>query len=109
MEHNGLWVYSERLCVGHPADGWRLYFTRPSVHQRSEALKELCDGLGVFKRGTQWATIQDSVGSPSETGSGHLHVIAEEISRVVVLCIGQDMGTMNAATAFMNMGAGSVN
>jgi hypothetical protein len=23
-------------------------FTRPSVHQRSEALKELCDGLGVF-------------------------------------------------------------
>ena len=23
-------------------------FTRPSVHQRSEALKELCDGLGVL-------------------------------------------------------------
>jgi hypothetical protein len=36
-------------------------FTRPSVHQRSEALKEPCDGLGVFKRGTQWATTQDSV------------------------------------------------
>ena len=28
----------------------------------------------------------------SETGSHHLHVIAEEVSRVAVLCIGQDMG-----------------
>ena len=74
-------------------------FTRPSVHQRSEALKEPCDGLGVFKRGTQWATIQDSVGSASETGSDHLHTIAEEVSRVAELCIGQDMGTMSTAAA----------
>ena len=72
-------------------------FTRPSVHQRSEALKEPCDGLGVFKRGTQWATIQDFVRSPSETGSDHLHVIAEEGYRVAELCIGQDMGTMGTA------------
>ena len=28
----------------------------------------------------------------SETGSDHLHVIAEEVSRVAELCIGQDMG-----------------
>jgi hypothetical protein len=72
VEHNGLWVYSI-LQVGGG-------FTRPSVHQRSEALKEPCDGLGVFKRGTQWATIQDFVCSPSEIGSDHLQVIAEEVS-----------------------------
>ena len=29
---------------------------------------------------------------PSETGSDHLHVIAEEASRVAELCIGQDVG-----------------
>jgi hypothetical protein len=28
-----------------------------------------------------------------ETGSDHLHVIAEEVSRVAELCIGQVMGT----------------
>ena len=53
-------------------------------------------------------TIQDFVRSPSETGSDHLHVIAEEVSRVAVLCIGQDMGTMSTATAFMEMETGSV-
>ena len=47
--------------------------------------------------------------SPSETGSDHLHVIAEEVSRVAELCIGQDMGTMSTATAFMNMEAESLN
>jgi hypothetical protein len=44
----------------------------------------------------------------SETGSDHLHVIAEEISRVGELCIGQDMGILSTATAFMDMEAGSV-
>jgi hypothetical protein len=46
--------------------------------------------------------------APSETGSEHLHVIAEEVSRVAELCIGQDMGTMGTATAFMQVEAGSV-
>jgi hypothetical protein len=45
----------------------------------------------------------------SETGSDHLHVIAEEVSRVAEPCIGQDMGTVNAATAFTEMETGSVN
>jgi hypothetical protein len=44
----------------------------------------------------------------SETGSPHLHVIAEEVSRVAELCIRQDMGTLSAVTAFMDMEAGSV-
>jgi hypothetical protein len=39
----------------------------------------------------------------SETGSDHLPVIAEEVSRVAELCIGQDMGTMSTATAFTEM------
>jgi hypothetical protein len=39
----------------------------------------------------------------SKTGSDHLPVIAEEVSRVAELCIGQDMGTMSTATAFMEM------
>ena len=38
----------------------------------------------------------------SETGPDHLHVIAEEVSRVAELCIGQDVGTMSTAMAFMN-------
>ena len=42
----------------------------------------------------------------SETGPDHLHVIAEEVSRVAELCIGQDVGTMSTAMAFMNMEAG---
>jgi hypothetical protein len=42
----------------------------------------------------------------SETGSDHLHII-EEVSRVAELCIGQDMGTMSTATAFMEMEEGS--
>jgi hypothetical protein len=45
----------------------------------------------------------------SETRSDHLHVIAEEVSCVAELCIGQDMGTMSTATAFMEMETGSVN
>ncbi len=45
----------------------------------------------------------------SETGSEHLHVIADEVSRVAELCIGKDMGTMSTATAFTEMEAGSVN
>jgi hypothetical protein len=45
----------------------------------------------------------------TKNGSDHLHVIAEEVSRVAELCIRQDMGTMNAATAFMELEAGSVN
>ena len=60
-------------------------FTRPSVHQRSEALKEPCDGLGVFKRGTQWATIQDSVGSASETGCPWRIVISGKTTGHVTL------------------------
>jgi hypothetical protein len=32
----------------------------------------------------------------SETVSDHLHVIAEEVSRVAELCIGSDMGTMGS-------------
>ncbi len=51
-------------------------------------------------RPTIWAVL-------SETGSNHLHVIAEEVSRVAELCIGRDMGTMSTATAFMEMEAGS--
>ena len=35
------------------------------------------------------------------TGSPHIHVIAEEASPVAELCIGQDMGTVSTATAFM--------
>jgi hypothetical protein len=35
--------------------------------------------------------------------SDHLRVIAEEVSRVAELCIGQDMGTMSTATAFTEM------
>ena len=53
-------------------------------------------------RPTMWAVL-------SETGSDHLHVISEEVMRVTELCIGQDMGTMSTAMAFMNMEAGSVN
>jgi hypothetical protein len=49
------------------------------------------------------------VGHHRETGSDHLHVIAEEVSRVAELCIGQDTGTVNTATAFMEMEEGSVN
>jgi len=45
----------------------------------------------------------------SETGSDHLPVIAEEVSRVAELCIGQDMGRLGAATSFIEMEAGSVN
>jgi hypothetical protein len=63
----------------------------------------------LFKGGSQWATIQDFVRSPSETGSDHLHVIAEAVSRVAELCITQDMGTMGTATAFMQVEAGGVN
>jgi len=33
----------------------------------------------------------------SDTGSDHLHVIAEEVSRVAELCITQNMGTMGTA------------
>jgi hypothetical protein len=33
----------------------------------------------------------------SETGSDHLHVITEEVSRVAELCITQNMGTMGTA------------
>jgi hypothetical protein len=43
----------------------------------------------------------------SRTAPDHLHVIAEEVCRVAKLCIGQDMGTMSTATAFMEMEAGS--
>jgi hypothetical protein len=43
----------------------------------------------------------------SQTGSDHLHVIAEEVSRVAELCIGQDMGTMSTAMAFTEMEAES--
>jgi hypothetical protein len=35
------------------------------------------------------------------------HVIAEEVSRVAELWIGQDMGTMGTATAFLEMEADS--
>jgi hypothetical protein len=81
--------------------------------RRSEPLNEPRDSLGVFKSGIGWATTQDSIPFPvwvlSETGSDHLHVIAEEVSRVAELCIGQDMGTMSTATAFTNMEADSVN
>jgi hypothetical protein len=45
----------------------------------------------------------------TETGSNHLHTIADEVSRVAELCIGQGMGTLGAATAFMEMEAGNVN
>jgi hypothetical protein len=45
----------------------------------------------------------------SETGPDHLHVIAEEVSRVMELCITQDMGTMGTAKAFREVEAGSVN
>jgi hypothetical protein len=45
----------------------------------------------------------------SETGSDHLQVIAEEVSRVAELCIAQDMGRLGAATSFIEMEAGSVN
>jgi hypothetical protein len=87
-------------------------FTRPSVHQRSEALKEPFDGLGVFKRGTQWATIQDFVCSPSETGSEGQTIYGslpkKSAPRGGVLHW-QDMSTMSTATAFTNMKAGSVN
>jgi hypothetical protein len=40
-----------------------------------------------------------------KTGSDPLHVIAEEVSRVARLCIGQDMGTMSTAMAFMGGGS----
>jgi hypothetical protein len=40
-----------------------------------------------------------------ETGSDHLHVIAQEVSRVAELCIGQDMDMMSTAMAFMKMEA----
>jgi len=33
----------------------------------------------------------------SETGSDHLHVITEEVSRVAELCITQNMGAMGTA------------
>jgi hypothetical protein len=45
----------------------------------------------------------------SESGSVHLHVIAEEVSRVAELCIWQVMGTLSAVTAFIEMEAGTVN
>ena len=45
----------------------------------------------------------------SETGSEHLHVIAEEVSRVAALCIGQDIGTLGTTKSFMEMEAGCVN
>ena len=33
----------------------------------------------------------------------HLHDIAEEVCHVAEFCIGQDMGTMSTATAFLEM------
>jgi hypothetical protein len=36
----------------------------------------------------------------------HLRVIAEEVSRVAVPCIGRDIGTMGTAKAFTEMEAG---
>ena len=60
-----------------------------------------------FQDGTGCPNIQEFVCSPSETGSDHLHVIADEVSRVAKLCIGQDMGTVSTTTAFMNMEAGT--
>jgi hypothetical protein len=44
-----------------------------------------------------------------ETGSDHLHVIAEEVSRVAELCIGQEWVRLGAATSFIEMEAGSAN
>ncbi len=45
----------------------------------------------------------------SNSGADFLHILAEEVNRVVERCIAQDIGLMSSAAAFTAIGAGSVN
>ena len=42
-------------AYGHPDHIAISQFTTAAIIPAADALKEPCDGLGVFKRGTQWA------------------------------------------------------
>jgi hypothetical protein len=80
-----------------------------SRHESSLLCRQVCCEVFMKLREiAQSAPPSKTLWAPSETGSEHLHVIAEEVSRVAELCIGQDMGTMGTATAFMQVEAGSV-
>ena len=60
---------------------------RHSVRVRSSAQRQRLHARAVPVRPCQRFCVM-----LSETGSDHLHTIAEEVCRVAGLCIGQDMG-----------------
>ena len=114
VRNYSIWAANVRGQPSALRAGSALGRLRSGLPQNARAVPETQTrplALNLFRNRLKLKAGSNTLGSNRGKASlsPHLNVIAEEVSRVAERCIGQDMGTMGAATAFLEMDAGSVN